>query len=239
MSFSQHELLFDGNEKQIFATEDPGRVIIRYKDVVTAYGGIKRATIGGKGMLNNHISALLFGQLEKAGIRTHFIRTVDEDSQLCHKLGLIPLAVIVRNYVAGSMAERLGLQEGMKPANTIYELSYNSDEFGDPLINDHHAVALGLVSYEELAHIYAVTREVNRVLQEVFGRCGIRLVDFRIEFGRAADGSIILSDEISPDTCRLWDEQTLEKLDKDRFRHDDGNIIATYREVFKRLHSLQ
>ena len=238
MSFSQHELLFDGNEKQIFATDDPERVIIRYKDVATAFGGIKRATITNKGILSSQISARMFGFLEQAGIRTHFIRSVDERSQLCHKVGLIPLEVIVRNYVAGAMAQRLGLEEGMKPANTIYELGYNSDEFGDPLINRHHAVALGLVSYEELEHMFETTRKVNTVLQEVFCRCGIRLVDFRIEFGRASDGCIILSDEISPDTCRLWDEQTLEKLDKDRFRYDDGNIIAAYQEVFKRLNQL-
>lgn len=238
MSFSDNELLFDGNEKQIFATDDPERVIIRYKDVATAFGGIKRATITNKGILTNKISALMFGHLEKAGIRTHFIRTVDERSQLCHKVGLIPLEVIVRNYVAGSMAERLGLEEGMKPRNTIYELCYNSDEFGDPLINRHHAVALGLVSYGELDAMFETTQKVNAVLQDIFGRCGIRLVDLRIEFGRASDGSIILSDEISPDTCRLWDEQTLEKLDKDRFRYDDGNIIAAYMEVFNRLNNL-
>lgn len=239
MILGNNTLLFDGNEKQIFSTPDPELVIIRYKDVATAYGGIKRATITNKGILNNKISALMFGHLENAGIRTHFIRTVDERSQLCHKVGLIPLEVIVRNYVAGSMAERLGLEEGMKPVNTIYELGFNSDEFGDPLINDHHAVALGLVTYEELDHIYGITRKVNAVLQDVFSRCGIRLVDFRIEFGRASDGEIILSDEISPDTCRLWDEKTLEKLDKDRFRHDDGNIIAAYLEVFNRLKNLQ
>ena len=236
---SDNRLLFDGNEKQIFATEDPDRVIIRYKDVATAFGGIKRATITNKGILNNKISALMFRFLEEAGIRTHFIRTVDERSQLCYKVGLIPLELIVRNYVAGSMAERLGLQEGMKPANTILELGYNNDELGDPLINDHHAVALGFVTYEELDGMYATARKVNDVLRDVFSRCGIRLVDFRIEFGRAADGAIVLSDEISPDTCRLWDEKTLEKLDKDRFRHDDGNIIEAYIEVYNRLNNLQ
>ena len=221
----QLEMLYEGKAKQVFATDQEGQVIIHYKDAATAFNNIKKATIENKGVLNNKISTIVFHQLQAAGIPTHYIETLNERDQLCLHVSIIPLEVIVRNVIAGSMAKRLGIEEGTPAPNTIYEICYKDDSLGDPLINDHHAVALGAATYEELAEIYDLTARINKVLIDMFSQVNIRLVDFKIEFGKTADGKIVLADEISPDTCRLWDATTNEKLDKDRFRRYMGKVI--------------
>ncbi len=234
----QLEMLYEGKAKQIFRTDDPEKIIIHYKDTATAFNNIKKATIEKKGVLNNAISSIIYRELEKAGVKTHFIEQLNDRDQLCRRVSIIPLEVIVRNVIAGSMAHRLGLEEGIEPRNTIYDLCYKREELGDPLINDHHAVALGLVSYEELAQIYRMTARINEVLKALFARINIRLVDFKIEFGRTSDGEIVLADEISPDTSRLWDMTTHERLDKDRFRRDLGRVRESYEEILKRLQKI-
>ncbi len=235
----KNELIFEGNEKQVFSTDNPDRVIFRYKDISVAYNNIKRARFIGKGILDNGISSILLAYLNRNGIKTHFIEKVSDDEQLCRRIEIIPLEVIVRNRVAGSLATRLGVEEGFCQGNTIIDLRYNNDELEDPLINEHHAVALGLASYEELQFMVAEARRANELLSAVFHRAGIELVDVKIEFGRATDnGELIISDEISPDTCRLWDEKDGRRLDKDRFRLDLSDVVASYREVLERLQNL-
>ena len=231
----QLEMLYEGKAKQVFLTDDPEKIILRYKDTATAFNNIKKATIENKGVLNNAISTILFRELAKAGIRSHYIETLNDRDQLCRRVEIIPLEVIVRNVIAGSMAQRLGIEEGTQPSNTIIDICYKRDELGDPLINDHHAVALGLVTYEELERIYAMTARINEVLKDLFARMNIRLIDFKIEFGRTPDGEIMLADEVSPDTCRLWDMTTNERLDKDRFRRDLGRVREAYEEILARL----
>ncbi|WP_300739125.1 phosphoribosylaminoimidazolesuccinocarboxamide synthase [uncultured Alistipes sp.] len=231
----QLEMLYEGKAKQVFLTDDPEKIILRYKDTATAFNNIKKATIERKGVVNNAISTILFRELAKAGIRSHYIETLNDRDQLCRRVEIIPLEVIVRNVIAGSMAQRLGIEEGTQPSNTIIDICYKRDELGDPLINDHHAVALGLVTYEELERIYAMTARINEVLKELFARMNIRLIDFKIEFGRTPDGEIMLADEVSPDTCRLWDMTTNERLDKDRFRRDLGRVREAYEEILARL----
>ena len=232
----KRELVFDGNEKQVFSTDDPHKVIFRYKDTTLAYGGIKRAVFKGKGALNNKISALLLEHLNRNGVQTHYVSTLSDCEQLCRKIEIIPIEVIVRNRIAGSLAERLGIAEGLRPRKPVVDLRYNNDALGDPLINDDHAVALNLVGRDELKEMYRIAGRTNTILQDVFHRAGIELVDVKIEFGRASDtGEIIISDEISPDTSRLWDEATGEKLDKDRFRRDLSDVVASYRQVLERI----
>ena len=231
----QLEMLYEGKAKQVFLTDDPEKIILRYKDTATAFNNIKKATIERKGVVNNAISTILFRELAKAGIRSHYIETLNDRDQLCRRVEIIPLEVIVRNVIAGSMAQRLGIEEGTQPSNTIIDICYKRDELGDPLINDHHAVALGLVTYEELERIYAMTARINEVLKELFAQMNIRLIDFKIEFGRTPDGEIMLADEVSPDTCRLWDMTTNERLDKDRFRRDLGRVREAYEEILARL----
>lgn len=231
----QLEMLYEGKAKQVFLTDDPELIVIHYKDAATAFNNLKKATIANKGMLNNKISTIIFKYLHKAGVETHYIETLNDRDQLCKRVTIIPLEVIVRNIIAGSMAKRLGIEEGTKPSNVIYDICYKDDELGDPLINDHHAVALGAVTYEELNQIYAMTAKVNEVLQGLFAKMGITLVDFKIEFGRTSDGKIVLADEVSPDTCRLWDSKTNEKLDKDRFRRDMGGVEDAYNEMMRRI----
>ena len=221
----QGEMLYEGKAKQVFATDEPDKVIIHYKDAATAFNGEKKADIDNKGRLNNEISTIIFNRLKEAGIPTHHIETLNDRDQLCYKVDIVPLEVIVRNVIAGSMAKRLGIEEGTPAPHTIFEICYKADELGDPLINDHHAVALGAATYEEL--------------QDMFAEIGIRLIDFKIEFGKTADGKIVLADEISPDTCRLWDAETNKKLDKDRFRRDLGNVIEAYEEIDGRLKNLK
>lgn len=229
------ELLYEGKAKQVFLTENPEQVVVRYKDTATAFNNIKKATIVGKGKVTSAISALLYRYLEKQGIKTHFVELLDECDQLCRRVEVIPLEVVVRNTIAGSMAMRLGLEEGTKPENVIYDLCYKRDDLDDPLMNDHHAVAMKLTSYEELKVIYGLAERINVLLKGLFEQTGIELVDFKMEFGRTPEGEIILADELSPDTCRLWDIKTGKKLDKDRFRRDLGRIREAYEEILNRL----
>ena len=231
------DMIYEGKAKKVYLTDNPEEVIIYYKDDATAFNGVKKAEITNKGILNNQITEILFLKLEKAGIPTHFIKRIDQRSQLCKRVKIIPIEVIVRNVIAGSMAKRLQVTEGTTPKNIIYDLCYKNDDLGDPFINDHHAVALDLCSYKELKIIYSYTKKINEILKDFFIEHGIKLVDFKIEFGRTEDGSIILADEISPDTCRLWDNVTNEKLDKDRFRRDLGNIIEAYIDILTRIQS--
>ena len=223
------ELIFEGNEKQVFATDHPDQVIFRYKDVTVAYNNVKRARFKGKGALDNQISAILLDYLNKNGVETHFIRLISDQEQLCRKIEIIPLQVVVHNRIAGSLAYRLGVEEGYRHANT-------NDELEDPFINRDQAVALHLATYQELDEMYNIARRVNELLKPLFHKAGIELVDMKIEFGRASDtGAIIISDEISPDTCRLWDEATGERMDKDRFRLDLSRVVESYTNVLNRL----
>ena len=231
----QLEMLYEGKAKQVFLTDDPDKIIIHYKDAATAFNNVKKATIANKGVLNCAISTLIFHELQKAGVKTHYIETLNDRDQLCRRVSIIPLEVIVRNVIAGSMAQRLGIEEGTVPPNTVFDICYKKDELGDPLINDHHAVALGAATYEELDEIYRMTARINEVLKALFLKMNIRLIDFKIEFGKTSEGEIVLADEVSPDTCRLWDAATNEKLDKDRFRRDLGGVEDAYQEILRRL----
>ncbi|BCZ48288.1 phosphoribosylaminoimidazole-succinocarboxamide synthase [Clostridium gelidum] len=229
------EMLYEGKAKKIYATEKADEVIVYYKDDATAFNGEKKGQIEDKGVMNNEITSILFELLEKKGVKTHFIKKLNEREQLCKKVEIVPLEVIVRNVAAGSMAKRLGLEEGYKLKTTVFEFSYKDDELGDPLINSYHAVAIGAATFEEIDILLAMTAKINDILKEVFAAQNINLIDFKIEFGRMADGTIVLADEISPDTCRFWDATTGEKLDKDRFRRDLGNVKDAYIEILKRI----
>ncbi|RTL02417.1 MAG: phosphoribosylaminoimidazolesuccinocarboxamide synthase [Proteobacteria bacterium] len=231
----KREFLYEGKAKQVYATDNPDLIIIRYKDDATAFNNLKKGTINAKGEINNKITERLFTLLQEKGIKTHFHQQLNDREQLCEKVTIIPLEVIVRNLIAGSMAKRLNIVEGTKPSNTVTEISYKNDDLGDPLINDHHAVAIGAATYDELAEIYRQALAINEVLKEFFAARQLTLVDFKLEFGKNSRGEIILADEISPDTCRLWDSLTNEKLDKDRFRRDLGGVEEAYQEVLKRL----
>ena len=232
------ELLYEGKSKQIFKTDMEDRVVIRFKDDTSAFYGIKRANIENKGRFTCDISSTVLEYLNANNINTHFIERVGADGQLCRVVEHVPVEVIVRNVVAGSMAARLGLDEGIVPENTIFDLVLRRNDLGDPLINDHHAVALGLMSYEEIAQMYEMSAAINRCLVELYAKAGITVVDFKIEFGRDANGALVLADELSPDTCRLWDAETGERMDKDRFRRDLGRVRETYEEVAQRLHNI-
>lgn len=221
----------------IYATDSADKIIIRFKDDATAFYNIKRAKIADKAKLNCDISSMVLGYLNENGVNTHFVERLDDEAQLCKVVKHIDVEVIVRNVIAGSMAKRLGIEEGIVPENTIFDLCLRDAQLGDPLINDHHAVALGIVSYEELAEIYAASARINTLLTELYAKEGTTLVDFKIEFGRAEDGSLVLADELTPDTCRLWDVESGEPLDKDRFRRDMGRVREAYEEVAKRLHN--
>ncbi|MFA5619868.1 MAG: phosphoribosylaminoimidazolesuccinocarboxamide synthase [Weeksellaceae bacterium] len=229
------ELLYEGKAKKIFSTPNPEEVIVYFKDDATAFNAQKKGSFDRKGEMNNAISTLIFEYLQKNGIETHFIKKLSIREQLVKKVSIIPLEFVVRNYVAGSMANRLGIEEGTKSQQTIIDICYKKDELGDPLINDYHAVFLGLATHEELKRMYLLTNKINEILKALFDRIDIILVDFKIELGKTTDGRIILADEISPDTCRLWDKNTLEKLDKDRFRRDLGRITEAYVEIYNRL----
>ena len=229
------DFIYEGKAKQVYSTDDENLVIIHYKDDATAGNGVKKGTIKDKGIINNKITAKLFSVLEKNGIRTHFREMLNEREQLCERLEIIPLEVIVRNIITGSMAKRVGIADGTVPKTTIFEICYKNDEYGDPLINDYHAVAMGLTTFDELGQIYETTRQINNLLKKVFDEEGITLVDFKIEFGKNSKGEILLADEITPDTCRLWDKKTGKKLDKDRFRQDLGGIEEAYIEILNRL----
>lgn len=229
------EMLYEGKAKKIYATDNCNEVVVYYKDDATAFNGEKKGQIDEKGVMNNTITSMIFELLEKNGVKTHFIKKLSDREQLCKKVSIVPLEVIVRNVAAGSMAKRLGLNEGFELKTTVFELSYKDDSLGDPLINDYHAVGIGAATFEELKTIYDMTAKINDVLKEFFLKQNIKLIDFKIEFGKTADGEIILADEISPDTCRFWDATTNEKLDKDRFRRDLGNVKEAYIEILKRI----
>ena len=228
-------MLYEGKAKQVFETENPDEVIVRFKDDATAFNAQKRGSVDLKGEMNNAITTLIFEYLNEKAIPTHFIKKLDEREQLVKKVKIIPLEMVVRNYSAGSMAQRLGVEEGIKSPVTIFDICYKKDELGDPLINDHHAVFLGAATYEELDEMYELTSDINDILIDLFDKMNIILVDFKIELGKTSDGKIVLADEISPDTCRLWDKDTKKKLDKDRFRRDLGEVTEAYVEIYERL----
>ena len=229
------EMLYEGKAKKIYATDKENEVIVYYKDDATAFNGEKKGSIEDKGQFNNDITSIIFKMLEENGIKTHFIEKLKDREQLCKKVSIVPLEVIVRNVAAGSMAKRLGIEEGTPLKTTVFEISYKNDELGDPLINDYHAVAIGATTFEELQEIYAMTDKINELLKKFFASVNINLIDFKIEFGKTDDGKIVLADEISPDTCRFWDATTNEKLDKDRFRRDLGDLVQGYEEVLSRM----
>ena len=228
------ELLYEGKAKKVFTTEDPEVVIVDYKDDATAFNGEKKGTIVGKGAINNRMSNHIFKMIEKEGVPTHLVEELSDRETAVKKVEIVPLEVIVRNVAAGSFSKRMGVEEGRELLCPILEFSYKNDDLGDPFINDDYALALGLASQEEIDKIKSYTKTVNQVMKEYFLSLGLRLIDFKIEFGRF-HGDILLADEVSPDTFRLWDVKTNEKLDKDRFRRDLGNVEEAYEEVFKRL----
>ncbi len=229
------ELLYEGKAKKVFSTDDPELLIVSYKDDATAFNGLKRGTVSGKGVINNKMSNLLMQYLEKNGVPTHFVGQLNDRETLVRKVSIIPLEVIVRNLAAGSFSQRYGVEEGRPLARPTIEFCLKNDALGDPLINESHALALELANEEELKTIHALAFRINERLTAFWAECGITLVDFKLEFGRTADGRVILADEISPDTCRLWDKKTGEKLDKDRFRRDLGGVEEAYAEVMSRL----
>ena len=228
------EMIYEGKAKKVYTTADKDKIVVYYKDDATAFNGLKKGQIADKGIMNNTITSIFFEMLEKNGIKTHFEKKLSDREQLCKRVQIIPLEVITRNVAAGSMAKRLGLEEGMELKSPVFEISYKNDELGDPLINDYHAIAIGLATQEELKTIYDMTAKINELLKAFLLERGIKLIDFKLEFGKY-NGEIILADEISPDTCRFWDAQTNEKLDKDRFRRDLGNVEQAYIEIIKRL----
>ncbi|MFR1708586.1 MAG: phosphoribosylaminoimidazolesuccinocarboxamide synthase [Clostridium sp.] len=228
------DFIYEGKAKRIFKTEKEDEVLVYYKDDATAFNGEKKASISSKGILNNTISSIIFEMLNEKGIKTHFVKKISDREQICKKVDIIPLEVIVRNVAAGSMAKRYGIEEGRELKTTVLEISYKNDDLGDPLMNDYHAIALGLVTIEELDYIYEQASKVNKILTEFFLKQDIKLVDFKLEFGKF-NGEIVLADEVSPDTCRLWDIKTGEKLDKDRFRRELGDLVEGYTKVLERI----
>ena len=231
------EQLYEGKAKKVFATDDPDLLIVSYKDDATAFNGLKKGTIAGKGIINNQMSNHLMMLLEKQGVPTHFVKELNERETLVKRVRIIPLEVIVRNIAAGSFSKHYGVEEGVVFDKPTIEFSYKNDALGDPLLNFHHALALKVATYRELQTIERYAMRINGILQEFWATCGVTLVDFKMEFGRLADSSIVLADEISPDTCRLWDSDTHEKLDKDRFRRDLGGVEDAYAEIMRRLES--
>lgn len=229
------EQVYEGKAKKVFKTDDPNLYIVDYKDDATAFNGLKKGTITGKGVINNKVTNLLMQMLEKNGVPTHFVEQLSDNETLVKKVQIVPIEVIVRNIAAGSLSKRLGLPEGTALSSTVLEYSYKSDELGDPMINDYHIAAMKLATKEEMETISGMALKINRLLTEFFKGLNIELVDFKLEFGRDSKGEIILADEISPDTCRFWDATTHEKLDKDRFRRDLGHVEDAYKEILKRL----
>ena len=229
--------LYEGKAKRVYETEDPNLLIVSYKDDATAFNGLKKGTIAGKGVINNQMSNRLMMRLAKAGVPNHFVEELNERDTLVRRVQIVPLEVIVRNIAAGSFSKRYGVDEGVVFDEPTVEYSYKNDALGDPLLNTSHALALGVATKEEIETIRRYALKVNEFLKAFWLECGVILVDFKLEFGRTADGEIILADEISPDTCRLWDAKTHEKLDKDRFRRDLGGVEDAYKEIMKRLMS--
>lgn len=228
------EMLYEGKAKKVFATEDPDVVIVDYKDDATAFNGEKKGTIVGKGAINNRMTNHVFRLIAEKGIPTHLVEELSDRETAVKRVEIVPLEVIVRNVAAGSFSKRMGVEEGRELLCPILEFSYKDDDLGDPFINDDYALALGLATQEEIDKIKSYTRTINQVMKDYFLSLGLKLIDFKIEFGRF-HGEIVLADEVSPDTCRLWDVKTNEKLDKDRFRRDLGNVEDAYEEVFRRL----
>ena len=229
------EQLYEGKAKKVFATDDPNLVIVDYKDDATAFNGLKKGSIAGKGVINNVMSNHMFQLLEKQGVPTHFVEQLSERETLVKKVSIVPLEVIIRNISAGSFAKRFGVEEGIVFDEPTIEFSYKNDDLGDPLMNAYHAVALKAATREEIETIKSMAFKVNEVMKQYFDSLNVILVDFKLEFGKTADGTIVLADEISPDTCRLWDKTTKEKLDKDRFRRDLGGVEEAYQEIMKRV----
>ena len=229
------EQLYEGKAKKVWATDDPEIVIVDYKDDATAFNGLKKGTIAGKGVVNNKMSNYLMQILEKKGVPTHFVKELSDRETAVKKVTIVPLEVIIRNRAAGSICKRLGLEEGMNFVCPSIEFSYKDDDLGDPLINGYHAVSCGFATQEDIDTIKKYAFKVNEVLKEYFLSIGVELIDFKLEFGKTSDGTIVLADEISPDTCRFWDSKTHEKLDKDRFRRDLGGVEDAYAERMKRV----
>lgn len=231
------EQLYEGKAKKVFATDDVNLVIVDYKDDATAFNGEKKGTIAGKGVINNVMSNHMFQLLEQQGVPTHFVEQLSDRETLVKKVSIVPLEVIIRNISAGSFAKRYGVNEGIVFDEPTIEFSYKNDDLGDPLMNAYHAIALKLATHEEIERIKAMAFKVNEVMKQYFDTLNVTLVDFKLEFGKTADGTIVLADEISPDTCRLWDKTTGEKLDKDRFRRDLGGVEDAYQEIMRRVMS--
>ena len=227
--------LYEGKAKKVYATDDNALVIVSYKDDATAFNGLKKGTIEGKGVINNKMSNFLMQILEKEGVKTHFVKELSERDTLVKRVTILPLEVIIRNISAGSFAKHYGVKEGIVFTEPTIEFSYKNDELGDPLLNEYHALALGLATKAEIALVKSMAFKINEVLKAYFKKLNVTLVDFKIEFGKTVDGEIVLADEISPDTCRFWDSTTGEKLDKDRFRRDLGGVEGAYQEMMRRL----
>ena len=231
----KREQLYEGKAKKVFLTDDPEMLIVSYKDDATAFNGLKKGTITGKGVINNRMSNLLMQKLEGAGVPTHFVEELNDRETVVKKVSIVPLEVIIRNIAAGSFSKNYGVEEGVVFDRPTIEFSYKNDDLGDPLINDYHALALGLATEEEIETIKKYAFAVNDFMKAFWKERGVILVDFKLEFGRLSDGTIVLADEISPDTCRFWDAETKEKLDKDRFRRDLGGVEDAYAEIMGRL----
>lgn len=227
--------LYEGKAKKVYATEDENYCIVSYKDDATAFNGLKKGTILGKGAINNRVTNFLMRMLEAKGIPTHFVQELNDQETVVKKVSIIPLEVIVRNIAAGSLAKRFGVEEGTKLNSTVLEFCYKNDELGDPMVNAYHIQAMGLATKEEIDRIAGYALRIDHILGEYLKEANIALIDFKLEFGKTADGEIVLADEISPDTCRFWDTRTGEKLDKDRFRRDLGGVEDAYHEVLRRL----
>ena len=227
--------MYEGKAKKVFATDDENYCIVSYKDDATAFNGLKKGTILGKGVVNNRVTNHLMKLLEEKGIPTHFVKELSDRETVVKKVKIVPLEVIVRNIAAGSLAKRLGLEEGTKLQSTVLEYCYKNDELGDPMVNEYHILAMGWATKEEIDEISKYALKINEIFSEYFKEANIELIDFKLEFGKTKDGKIVLADEISPDTCRFWDSVTKEKLDKDRFRRDLGDVDKGYKEIMKRL----
>lgn len=238
MKVEKGRLLYEGKAKQLFETDDENILFVSYKDSATAFNGEKKEDIDGKGILNNKITTILFEQLKSKGIESHFVEQISDNEQLVRKVGIIPLEVVVRNIAAGSLSKRLGIKEGTPLKNTIVEFYYKDDELGDPLLTNAHIELLALATPEEIVTLQTKALEINQVLQPIFKEIGVTLIDFKLEFGKTANGEIILADEISPDTCRLWDDKTNNKLDKDVFRRNLGSLTEVYEIILSRLGGL-
>ena len=229
------EMLYEGKAKKVYATENPELYIVSYKDDATAFNGLKKGTIAGKGVINNRVTNYMMQMLEKNGVPTHFVEEISDSETVVKKVQIVPLEVIIRNISAGSFSKRYGVDEGIVFEQPTIEFSYKNDDLGDPLINEYHALALKLATREEIDTIKTLAFRTNELMKDFFKKINVDLVDFKLEFGRLSDGTIVLADEISPDTCRFWDSRTHEKLDKDRFRRDLGNVEGAYKEMMRRI----